>query len=194
MLSTHVFLQSTKLTKSFIAHVAFVRFLLRVNTLVLCQTTRCTKSFIAHITFIRFLVRVNTHVALQSISSTKSLLAHIAFVRSLVRVNTHVSGQLGWILKHLLANIALVPSLSLRSFSNSHLFFSYLFVHLIPINLIIRYSQTEQHLRFFFFLLFSSPLLQNNITLQNRPRIFRSFRIWILSSSSHYCSSFSRSS
>ena len=40
MLSTHVFLQSTKLTKSFIAHVAFVRFLLRVNTLVLCQTTR----------------------------------------------------------------------------------------------------------------------------------------------------------
>ena len=64
MLSTHVFLQMSKLTKSFIAHVAFIRFLVRVNALVLCQTTRMTKSFIAHITFVRFLVRVNTHVAL----------------------------------------------------------------------------------------------------------------------------------
>ena len=32
MLSTHVPFQITRLTKSFIAHVAFVRFLVRVNT------------------------------------------------------------------------------------------------------------------------------------------------------------------
>ena len=44
-----------------------------------------------------------------------------------------------------------VRSLSLRSFPNSHLFFSYLFVHLIIIIIIIiRYSQT-QHSFFFFF-------------------------------------------
>jgi len=50
-------------------------------------------------------------------------------------VNTHMYGQLGWTNKHLLANIAfmLLRSLSLRSFPNSHLFFSYLFVHLIII-------------------------------------------------------------
>ena len=62
MLSTHVFLQMTKLTKSFIAHVAFVRFLVRVNTHVDFQITRLTKSLLAHITLVRFLVRVRTHV------------------------------------------------------------------------------------------------------------------------------------
>ena len=62
MLSTHVFLQSAKLTKSFIAHVAFVRFLVRVNTHVDFQITRLTKSLLAHITLVRFLVRVRTHV------------------------------------------------------------------------------------------------------------------------------------
>ena len=194
---THVGLQITRLSKTLLANIAFIRFLVRVNTHVLFQSTRITKSFIANIAFIRFLVRVNTRVVLQTISTSKSLLAHITFIRFLVRVRTHVGLQTGWISKHLLANTALVlPSLSLRSFSNSHLFFSYLFVHLI----LIRYSQTEQHLRFF--LLFASPLL--SITprhLQNRPRIFRSFRMWILSSSSHYSvvvvvassSSFSRS-
>ena len=130
---------------------------------------------------------LSAHVPFQTTRSTKALLANTTFVRFLVRVSTHVYSQFRCAHKHLLTNTALVlPSLSLRSFSNSHLFFSYLFVHLILINLIIRYSQTEQHLRFFFFLLFSSPLLQNNINLQNRPRIFRSLRIWVLSSSSHY--------
>ena len=114
-----------------------------------------------------------THVPFQATRCTKSFIAHIAFVRLLIRVNTHVSGQLGWSCKHLLANIAfmLLRSLSLHSFSRSHLFFSYLFVHLIII--IIRYSQT-QHLWFFF------------LSLQDRPRVHRSFRMWILSSSSHY--------
>ena len=94
-------------------------------------------------------------------------------------MKTHVYGQFRCANKHLLANAALVllPSLSLRSFSHSHLFFPHLFVHLV----LIRYSHTEQHvIRFFFFLLFSSPLFQNVLTFQNRPRIFRAFRIWIL--------------
>ena len=62
MLSTHVALQMSKLTKSFIANITFVRFLVRVNTHVVFQMSRFTKSFIAHIAFVRFLVRVNTHV------------------------------------------------------------------------------------------------------------------------------------
>ena len=55
------------------------------------QITRITKSFIAHITFVRFLVRVNTHVLFKAPDSRKRFLAHIAFVRFLVRVNTHVA-------------------------------------------------------------------------------------------------------
>ena len=35
---------------------------LMLSALVPFQMTRLTKSFIAHITFVRFLVRVNTHV------------------------------------------------------------------------------------------------------------------------------------
>ena len=58
------------------------------------QMTRITKTLLAHITFVRFLVRVNTHVAFQSTRFTKTLLAHIAFVRFLVRVNTHVAFQI----------------------------------------------------------------------------------------------------
>ena len=54
-----------------------------------------TKTLLAHITFVRFLVRVNTHVVFQSTRFTKTLLAHITLVRFLVRVNTHVSGQIG---------------------------------------------------------------------------------------------------
>ena len=59
-----------------------------MSALVPFQITRLTKSFIAHITFVRFLVRVNTHVALQMTRFTKTFLAHITFVRPLVRVNT----------------------------------------------------------------------------------------------------------
>ena len=67
MLSALVRFQITKLTKSFIAHIALVRFLVRVNTHVVFQMTRLTKTLLAHITFVRFLVRVNTHVTLQTI-------------------------------------------------------------------------------------------------------------------------------
>ena len=115
------------------------------------QSIRMTKTFLTHIAFIRFLVRVNTHVDFQISSSTKTLLAHITFVRFLVRVNAHVHGQVGWIFKHLLANIALVlPSLSLPSLRRS-LFFSQLLIlllnYFIKIDILItifliRYSQT----------------------------------------------------
>ena len=65
-----------------------------LSTHVPFQTTRCSKTFLAHITFIRFLVRVNTHVVCQMTRLSKTLLAHIAFIRFLVRVNTHVSSAL----------------------------------------------------------------------------------------------------
>ena len=98
----------------------------------LCQSTRFTKTLLAHITFVRFLVRVNTHVAFQSTRFTKTLLAHITFVRSLVRVNTHVSGQI-WMdyqtpsRKHR-TRVALSFS-SLLSSSSSFLFVSHCAAH-----------------------------------------------------------------
>jgi len=172
--NTHVRFQITRLTKSFIAHITLVRFLVRVNTHVALQTTRLTKTLLAHITFIRFLVRVNTPVVLQSTRMTKTLLAHIAFVRFLFRVRTHVFGQFGWISKHLLAHITfvLLRSLPLRSFLfKSRFFFLYLMmIRLVEIIILVRNPRT-QHQRFFF------------LSLQNRPRVHRSFRMWILSSS-----------
>ena len=89
MLSTHVPFQSTRFTKALLAHITFIRFLVRMNTHVGFQTTRLSKTLLAHITFIRFLVRVNTHVNFQIASLSKTLLTHIAF-EHLVRVNTHV--------------------------------------------------------------------------------------------------------
>ena len=65
MLSTHVPSKVTRMTKLHLASFTFIRFLVRVNTLVLCQMTRSTKTLLAHITFIRFLFRVNTHVDFQ---------------------------------------------------------------------------------------------------------------------------------
>jgi len=137
------------------------------------QSTRCTIPLLAKMALVRFLVRVNTHVDFQIIRTTKSLLAHITFIRFVFRVSTHVSGQVGWILKHLLAKIALVPSLSLRSFPNSYLFFFFflylMMIRLVEIIILVRNPRT-QHQRFFF------------LSLQNRPRVHRSFRMWILSS------------
>jgi hypothetical protein len=142
------------------------------------QITRLTKTLLAHITSVRSLVRVNTHVAFQSTRFTKTLLAHITFVRSLVRVNAHVSGQIFRTSKHLLANIALVlPSLSLPSLRRSRLFFSYLIALLI-----IRYPQTQQHRSSFSSLSLFYSLLLRSARNHHRLRVFRSFRMFILSS------------
>merc|ERR1711906_50913 len=88
------------------------------------------------------------------------------------RVRTPVSGQTGWISKHLLANIALVPSLFLRSFPNSYLFFSFFFLYLMMIRLeiiiLVRNPQTQHQIWFFFFLHFFFIFSRN---LQNRPRV-----------------------
>jgi hypothetical protein len=99
-----------------------------------------------------------------------------------------VSGQVGWISKHLLANIALVPSLSLRSFPNSYLFFFFFFslffvfflYLMICLEIILNRNPQTQH-RFFslFFSLFFSPTLHHP---QNRPGVHRALRVWILSS------------
>ena len=130
-----------------------------------------------------------THVDFQITRTTKTLLAHIALVRFLVRVRTHVYGQLGWISKHLLANIALVllGFLSLHSFSRRRRhFFSYLLLLEDFKNdfILVRNLQTQHRLFFLFF--FCSRIQTRH--LQNRPRVHRSFRMWILSSSSHYYS------
>jgi hypothetical protein len=117
------------------------------------QITRSSKTLLAHIAFVRLLVRVNTHVDFQFTRFTKSFIAHITFVRFLLRVNTHVSGQLGWSIKHLLANIALVllRSLSLHSFSRRR-YFSYLIFLDIKIDLIfvLRNPQTQHQIWYFF--------------------------------------------
>jgi hypothetical protein len=144
---------------------------------------KLTKSLLADIAFVRFLVRVNTHVTFQSIRSTETLLAHFTFVRFLVRVNTYVSGQLGWSNKHLLANIALVPSLPLHSFSNKR---SFLFSHLMILlhNIIITRHAHEHppqslHVVVVVSLFFSVTTLPHH---DHRFHVFRSFRMFILSS------------
>ena len=106
--NTHVVFQTSRMSKTLLAHIAFIRFLVRVNTHVALQTTKLIKTRLAHDTFIRFLVRVNTLVALQSIRMTKTLLAHIAFVRFLFRVRTHVALQTTKLSKTLLAHITFV--------------------------------------------------------------------------------------
>jgi hypothetical protein len=122
---------------------------LMAETHVGFQITRSSKTLLAHIAFVRLLVRVNTHVDFQFTRFTKSFIAHITFVRFLLRVNTHVSGQLGWSIKHLLANIALVllRSLSLHSFSRRR-YFSYLIFLDIKIDLIfvLRNPQKQPNL------------------------------------------------
>ena len=146
------------------------------------QITSSSKTLLALIALVRFLVSVNTHVVLQMTRFTKTLLAHIAFIRSLVRMNTHMYGQLGWCYKHLLANIALVlPSLSLPSFRRRRLFFSYLIALLI-----IGYPQTQQHRSSFSSLSLSHSLLLRSTRNHHRLRVFRSFRMFILSSRGHY--------
>ena len=203
MLSALVPFQMTRLTKSFIAHITFVRFLVCVNTRVPFQITRLTKTLLALIALVRFLVSVNTHVVLQMTRFTKTLLAHIALIRILVRVNAHVPLQITRLSKTLLANIALVRflvrvnmhvlfqiigitktllahialvlcSLPLHSFLfKSRFFFLYLMMICLEILRIIRNPQT-QHQRFFF------------LCLQNRPRVHRALRVWIFPSAAHY--------
>ena len=121
---------------------------LMLSGLVPFQITRCSKTLLAHIALVRFLVRVNTHVVLQSNRMTKSFIAHIALVRFLVRVNTHVDFQMTILTISLLANIALVllRSLPLRSFLiKSRFFFLYLMMIHLEIILLVRNPQT-QHL------------------------------------------------
>ena len=67
---------------------------LMLSAHVVFQTTRLTKTLLAHMALVRFLVRVNTHVDFKLPDSRKRFLAHIAFVRLLVRVNTHVRFQI----------------------------------------------------------------------------------------------------
>ena len=154
-----------------------------VSTHVDFQLTRCTKTLLAHITFVRLLVRVNTHVVFQSTSLTKTFLAHITFMRFLVRVNTHVSFQTTRLSKTLLAHITFVlRSLSLRSFLfKSRFFFLFLMMICLEIIILVRNLQT-QHQRFFFFHFFFISHIQTR-HLQNRPRVHRALRMWILSSS-----------
>ena len=125
---------------------------------------------------IKELLVFSTLVVSQTTRVMKTHLAHIALVRFLVRVNTHMYGQCRWIWKHLLAHIALVlRSFPLHSFLfKSRFFFLYLMMICLEIIIIlVRYPQTQHREGVLFSLFFS---------LQNRPRVHRSFRMWILSS------------
>jgi hypothetical protein len=65
----------------------------------------------------------------------------------------------------------LLRPLSLRSFLfKSRFFFSHLMIRLVEIIILVRNPQTQHQIWFFF------------LPLQNRPRVHRSFRTWILSS------------
>ena len=80
MAETHVRFQSIRSTKTLLAHIAFVRFLARVNKLVALQMVRLTKTLLANVTFIRSLVRVRTHVLFQITRFTKNFIAKITLV------------------------------------------------------------------------------------------------------------------
>ena len=129
------------------------------------------------------LVMLITHVPLQITRCCKTLLAHIALVRFLVRVNTHVKFQTTRSTKTLLAHIALVlRSLSLRSFLfKSRFLFLFLMMICLEIIILVRNLQTQRQ-RFFFFHFFFISHIQTR-HLQNRPRVHRALRMWILSSS-----------
>ena len=121
---------------------------------------------IAHIAFVRFLVRVNTHVLFQSTSCAKTLLAHIALV---------------------------LPSLPLHSFrKNSSFFFPHLMILFHTIVTRHAHEHPQQSLCVVFFSLFFSLFFFSVITLphhDHRFYVFRSFRMFILSSARHrkYC-------
>ena len=108
VLITLVASQTRSVTIPLLAHITFIRFLVRVNTHVGLQIISSTKSLFAHIAFIRFLVRVRMHVVFQTISVTIPLLANITFVRFLVRVNTHVVFQITRLTKSFIAHTTLV--------------------------------------------------------------------------------------
>ena len=60
------------LSKSVCNLLDYEKLMMMLNTLVLFQMTRFTKSFIADITFVRFLVRVRTLVPLKSTRITET--------------------------------------------------------------------------------------------------------------------------
>jgi hypothetical protein len=125
------------MTIPLLAHMALVRFLVRVHTHVGFQSTRFTKTFLAHITFERlsrsceYACGLSKNQIDENASRThrirtvsrsceyarglfklpdvrKTLLAHITFIRSLFRVNTHVVYQSIRMTKSFIAHIALV--------------------------------------------------------------------------------------
>jgi len=101
-------------------------------------------------------------------------------------VNTHMYGQEGCISKHLLANIALVlPSLPLHSFSNNSSFF---FPHLMILfhTIVTRHAHEHppQSLHVFVVFFFSHTTRFRNH--QNRSRVFRALRMFVLPSARHF--------
>ena len=60
---------------------------LMAETHVRFQSIRSTKTLLAHITLVRFLVRVNTHVDSQSTISNKHIITNIPIIKFLDRVN-----------------------------------------------------------------------------------------------------------
>ena len=79
----------TRSTKTLLAHIALVRFLVRVNTHVVFKSLDYEKLYHKH--RIHTVSRSREYAcALSNHQITKSFIANIAFVRFLVRVNTHV--------------------------------------------------------------------------------------------------------
>ena len=69
MVATHVVFQTTRLTISLLANMAFVRFLVRVNTHVDFQNTRCTKTLLAHIALVLRSLPLRSFLSVVSSSS-----------------------------------------------------------------------------------------------------------------------------
>ena len=62
----HVHIQAISVGKGFVALIAFIRLLTRVEAMVYCQIASCAKGFTALFAFIGFLTRMDALVCYQS--------------------------------------------------------------------------------------------------------------------------------
>jgi hypothetical protein len=139
-----------------------------LSALVALQSTTLTKLHLAHIAFVRFLVRVNTHVYGQEGWASKHLLANIALVPSLplpsLRRSRHFFSHL-LLLEDFKNDFILV-----RNLQTQHrwwllfflFFFSFPLLHIITLQ-----SRPRVHRRAFRMWILSSHYSLNNNNINN---------------------------
>jgi hypothetical protein len=121
-------------------------------------------------------------VPFQTTRRSKTLLANIALVLRSLPLHSFLNTS-RFFFSHLISLYDIVTrhaqnppqSLSVVVFSLFFFFFLYLMMIRLEIVILIRNPQTQHRFFFFHFFFFSRQL-------QNRPRVHRAFRMWILSS------------